>query len=130
MYQFSRDFFHYELVYKSKKSRARVGRIHTPHGIINTPGTYMYVSTDTSMQIHVCIYSYKYADTCMYLQIHVCRYMYVQIHVCTDACMCLQIHVCTDTCMYLRIHVCIYSMRTCITYRKQELHAYTNIRHN
>ena len=27
----------FELIYKSKKSDARVGRIHTPHGIINTP---------------------------------------------------------------------------------------------
>lgn len=27
----------FELIYKSKKSGARVGRIHTPHGIINTP---------------------------------------------------------------------------------------------
>lgn len=29
--------FHFELLYTSKKSRARVGRIHTPHGIIDTP---------------------------------------------------------------------------------------------
>ncbi len=29
--------FHYELIYSSKKSRARVGKIHTPHGIIDTP---------------------------------------------------------------------------------------------
>ena len=29
--------FRFELVYQSTKSRARVGRIHTPHGIINTP---------------------------------------------------------------------------------------------
>lgn len=27
----------FELVYQSKKSRARVGKIHTPHGVINTP---------------------------------------------------------------------------------------------
>lgn len=30
-------FFRFELLYRSKKSRARVGRIHTPHGIIDTP---------------------------------------------------------------------------------------------
>ena len=30
--------FRFELLYKSTKSRARVGRIHTPHGIIDTPG--------------------------------------------------------------------------------------------
>lgn len=29
--------FRFELIHKSKKSRARVGRIHTPHGIIDTP---------------------------------------------------------------------------------------------
>lgn len=29
--------FHFELLHQSKKSRARVGRIHTPHGIIDTP---------------------------------------------------------------------------------------------
>ncbi len=29
--------FTYELIHQSKKSRARVGRIHTPHGIIDTP---------------------------------------------------------------------------------------------
>lgn len=29
--------FKFEVVYCSKKSRARVGRIHTPHGIIETP---------------------------------------------------------------------------------------------
>lgn len=33
----SQRYFWYELVYQSKKSRARVGRIHTPHGIIETP---------------------------------------------------------------------------------------------
>lgn len=30
-------YFWFELLYTSKKSRARVGRIHTPHGIIDTP---------------------------------------------------------------------------------------------
>ncbi len=34
---FSNNFFKFEIVHQSKKSRARVGRIHTPHGIINTP---------------------------------------------------------------------------------------------
>lgn len=29
--------FRFELIHKSTKSRARVGRIHTPHGIIDTP---------------------------------------------------------------------------------------------
>ena len=31
------EYFHFERIYTSKKSRARVGRIHTPHGIIDTP---------------------------------------------------------------------------------------------
>jgi queuine tRNA-ribosyltransferase len=30
-------YFYYEPIYSSKKSRARVGRIHTPHGVIDTP---------------------------------------------------------------------------------------------
>lgn len=30
-------YFYYEPIYQSRKSRARVGRIHTPHGIIETP---------------------------------------------------------------------------------------------
>jgi queuine tRNA-ribosyltransferase len=29
--------FHFELIHRSKKSRARVGRIHTDHGMIDTP---------------------------------------------------------------------------------------------
>ncbi len=31
------SFFKFELVYQSTKSRARVGKIHTPHGVIQTP---------------------------------------------------------------------------------------------
>lgn len=31
------NYFHFELIHRSKKSRARVGRLHTPHGIIDTP---------------------------------------------------------------------------------------------
>jgi hypothetical protein len=33
-----REYFRYELIHKSKKSNARVGKIHTPHGVIDTPG--------------------------------------------------------------------------------------------
>ncbi len=29
--------FFFELIHSSKKSKARVGKIHTPHGVINTP---------------------------------------------------------------------------------------------
>lgn len=31
------SYFHFELIHASQKSRARVGKIHTPHGIIDTP---------------------------------------------------------------------------------------------
>jgi queuine tRNA-ribosyltransferase len=31
------SYFYFEPVYQSKKSRARVGKIHTPHGVIDTP---------------------------------------------------------------------------------------------
>ena len=31
------SYFRFELIHRSKKSRARVGRIHTPHGVIDTP---------------------------------------------------------------------------------------------
>jgi len=32
------SFFHHEILHRSKRSRARVGRLHTPHGIVDTPG--------------------------------------------------------------------------------------------
>ncbi len=32
------DYFSFEIIHQSKRSRARVGRIHTPHGTIDTPG--------------------------------------------------------------------------------------------
>lgn len=44
-----RDFFRYELVYQSKISNARVGRIHTPHGIIDTPG-FVAVATNGALK--------------------------------------------------------------------------------
>ena len=34
----TKDFFRYELIHQSTRSNARVGRIHTPHGVIDTPG--------------------------------------------------------------------------------------------
>ena len=33
-----KSFFRFEILHESTKSQARVGRIHTPHGIIDTPG--------------------------------------------------------------------------------------------
>lgn len=41
--------FHFELIYRSTKSRARVGRIHTPHGSIDTPG-FVAVGTNGTLK--------------------------------------------------------------------------------
>lgn len=43
------SYFRFELMYQSKKSRARVGRIHTPHGIIDTPN-FVGVGTNATMK--------------------------------------------------------------------------------
>ncbi len=39
----------FEILHQSKKSRARVGRIHTPHGIINTPN-FVAVGTNGTLK--------------------------------------------------------------------------------
>jgi len=44
-----RDFFRYELIHQSKKSAARVGRVHTPNGVIETPG-YVAVGTNGALK--------------------------------------------------------------------------------
>jgi queuine tRNA-ribosyltransferase len=41
--------FHFELIHQSSKSRARAGRIHTPHGIIDTPG-FVAVGTNATLK--------------------------------------------------------------------------------
>ncbi|MCK5632736.1 tRNA-guanine transglycosylase, partial [bacterium] len=41
--------FSFERVYQSKKSRARVGKIHTPHGIIDTPN-FVAVGTNATLK--------------------------------------------------------------------------------
>ena len=41
--------FRFELIHTSKKSRARVGRIHTPHGIIDTP-SFVAVGTNGAIK--------------------------------------------------------------------------------
>ncbi|MFH1462020.1 MAG: tRNA guanosine(34) transglycosylase Tgt [bacterium] len=41
--------FRFEIIHKSKKSKARVGRIHTPHGIIDTPG-FVAVGTNGTLK--------------------------------------------------------------------------------
>lgn len=44
-----RDFFRFEILHESTKSQARVGRIHTPHGIIDTPG-FVAVATNAALK--------------------------------------------------------------------------------
>src|ERR1700691_332675 len=41
--------FKFEVVYASSKSRARVGRITTPHGVIDTPG-FVAVGTNGTLK--------------------------------------------------------------------------------
>jgi queuine tRNA-ribosyltransferase len=41
--------FHFSIIHQSKKSRARVGRIYTPHGIIDTPG-FVAVGTNATLK--------------------------------------------------------------------------------
>ncbi|MAZ43853.1 MAG: tRNA-guanosine(34) transglycosylase [Legionellales bacterium] len=42
-------YFHYELIHQSTRSRARVGRVHTPHGIIDTPN-FVAVGTNGTLK--------------------------------------------------------------------------------
>ena len=44
-----RPFFHFEILHQSTRSLARVGRIHTPHGIIDTP-SYVAVATNGALK--------------------------------------------------------------------------------
>jgi queuine tRNA-ribosyltransferase len=41
--------FRFELIHRSSKSRARVGRIHTPHGVIDTPN-FVAVGTNGTLK--------------------------------------------------------------------------------
>jgi queuine tRNA-ribosyltransferase len=41
--------FKFEIIHQSKQSRARVGRIHTPHGIIDTPN-FVAVGTNATLK--------------------------------------------------------------------------------
>jgi queuine tRNA-ribosyltransferase len=43
------SYFKFELIHQSKKSRARVGRIHTPNGIIDTPN-FVGVGTNAALK--------------------------------------------------------------------------------
>lgn len=44
-----RSFFRFEILHESSKSQARVGRIHTPHGIVDTPG-FVAVATNAALK--------------------------------------------------------------------------------
>ena len=44
-----REFFSFEILHESSKSQARVGRIHTPHGTIDTPG-FVAVATNAALK--------------------------------------------------------------------------------
>lgn len=44
-----KDYFHFEVLHQSTKSLARVGRITTPHGIIDTPG-FVAVGTNAALK--------------------------------------------------------------------------------
>ncbi|GAB4820870.1 hypothetical protein N2152v2_007916 [Parachlorella kessleri] len=44
-----RDYFRFEIVHRSSKSAAKVGRIHTPHGVIDTPG-FVAVGTNGALK--------------------------------------------------------------------------------
>jgi len=43
------NYFRFEEIYTSKRSRARVGKIHTPHGIIDTPN-FVAVGTNATLK--------------------------------------------------------------------------------
>lgn len=43
------SYFRFEIIHSSKKSRARVGRIYTPHGIIDTP-SFVAVGTNATLK--------------------------------------------------------------------------------
>jgi queuine tRNA-ribosyltransferase len=43
------SYFTFKLIHQSKKSRARVGQIHTPHGIIDTPN-FVGVGTNAALK--------------------------------------------------------------------------------
>lgn len=46
---FEKSAFYFELLHQSKRSNARLGRIHTPHGIIDTPN-FVAVGTNATLK--------------------------------------------------------------------------------
>ena len=43
------SYFSFKVIYQSKKSKARVGQIFTPHGVIDTPG-FVAVGTNGTLK--------------------------------------------------------------------------------
>lgn len=43
------SYFRYELIHRSTRSNARVGRLHTPHGIVDTPA-FVAVATNAALK--------------------------------------------------------------------------------
>jgi queuine tRNA-ribosyltransferase len=66
--------FSFELIYQSKKSRARVGRIHTPHGIIDTPN-FVPVGTNATLKA----VDSAYTDT-LGIQLMFCNTYHLILH--------------------------------------------------
>ena len=66
--------FSFELIYQSKKSRARVGRIHTPHGTIDTPN-FVPVGTNATLKA----VDSAYTDT-LGIQLMFCNTYHLILH--------------------------------------------------
>ncbi|HXW86305.1 MAG TPA: tRNA guanosine(34) transglycosylase Tgt, partial [Candidatus Bathyarchaeia archaeon] len=72
------NFFSFEIIYTSSRSRARVGRIHTPHGIIDTPG-FVAVGTNATLK---AVDSATVHD--LGLQLMFCNTYHLMLHPGTD----------------------------------------------
>ena len=70
--------FYFELIYKSKKSKARVGRIHTPHGIIETPN-FVPVGTNATAKALDSVFMDK-----LDVQLMFCNTYHLLLHPGTD----------------------------------------------
>lgn len=70
--------FSFELIYQSKKSHARVGRIHTPHGIIETPN-FVPVGTNGTLKAIDSAYTDQ-----MDVQLMFCNTYHLILHPGTD----------------------------------------------
>ena len=68
------SYFRFELLHTSKKSGARVGRIHTPHGIIDTPN-FVAVGTNGTLKALDSV-----AVNSMGLQLMFCNTYHLMVH--------------------------------------------------